>query len=450
MFKNDFMWGAASSAYQVEGAAYQDGRGKSIWDVFCEDGKAYNKHTGAVACDHYHRFKEDIAIMKKLKIKAYRFSVSWPRIIPDGVGKVNQKGIDFYNELIDELLKNDIVPFMTLYHWDLPLELHYKGGWMNSESPEWFLNYTKVIMNNFGDRVKYFFTFNEPTCFIGLGYSAGVHAPGYKQSVSDVVRMSHHVLKAHGLAVKAIREMSKCDAKVGFAPAVGYVPFPHDENNAENIEVARQKFFDVNTSSSTWTGNVSWWCDAVFMGKYPEKALSVYEKYLPYGWEDDMKIISQPLDFIGQNVYRGREIQEDGNIIDEYPGYPRMTYNSWGISPKVIKWSSKFLYERYKLPIYITENGMSSLDLISLDGQVHDPNRIYFLDSFIAAMHEAVSDGVEINGYFYWSIMDNFEWRDGYKERYGLVYVDYRTQERIIKDSGYRYKSIIENNGIDK
>lgn len=448
MFKKDFVWGAATASYQVEGAYNEDGKGLSIWDTFSrEPGKIFSGHTGDIACDHYHLYKKDVQIMKELSLKAYRFSVSWPRIMPNGTGEVNLKGIEFYNNLIDELIKNGITPYLTLFHWDLPQALHEKGGWLNPEMPCWFEEYAKVIAKYFGDRVKHFFTINEPQCIVGLGYGNGVHAPGLKMSVRDNVRAMHNVLKAHGLAAKVLRENVK-DVKIGCAPT-GTSIYPADENNPADIEAARKATFEIK-SEYDWNWNIAWWNDPVFLGKYPESGLKYVEKYLPESWEEDMKIICQPMDFVGNNLYSGKPVKagENGEAEDvPFPeGYPR-TAIDWFITPKALKWTVKFMHERYKLPVYVTENGMSCIDAVSLDSKVHDPNRIDFLNRYLLALREAVDEGADVAGYFQWSLMDNYEWSFGYSQRFGIVYVDYQTQERIIKDSGYWYKKVIETNG---
>jgi len=451
MFKKDFVWGAATSSYQIEGAAYEDGKGLNIWDMFCRKPEAtYMGHNGNVACEHYHKYKEDVALMKELGLKAYRFSLSWARILPNGTGEVNQKGIEFYNNLIDELIKNDITPYITLYHWDLPLELYYKGGWLNEDCVDWFAQYAKICVEAFSDRVKYFITFNEPQIFIGLGCVIGKHAPGLEMSLTETIRMSHLVMCAHGKAVKLMRKFGAKDIKIGYAPT-SHFPFPETET-PENIEVARKITFAVSrpVNPERWWGSVTWWSDPVLLGKYPEDGLELYEKYLPENWQADMELINQPLDFYGQNVYEGYPVRvnESGEIevVQKYEGFPRTAPN-WGITPQALKYAAKFLYERYKLPIYITENGLSCHDVISLDGKVHDPNRTDYVNRYLLALREAAAEGADVAGYFAWSLMDNFEWSMGYSERFGMIFVDYTTGERIIKDSGHWYKTIIESNG---
>ena len=448
-FRKDFIWGAATASYQIEGAAYEDGKGSDIWSDFShEPGKVFQGHNGDIACDHYHRFKEDVALMKRMGVKNYRFSVSWPRLIPEGVGEVNPQGVAFYNALIDELIANGIRPFMTLFHWDYPSALLKKGAWTNPDSPRWFESYTEVIARCFGDRVKDFITFNEPQCFIGLGFGSGAHAPGYKLPLSATVLMSHNVLKAHGLSVLKLRELVP-DCRVGYAPC-GDPRIP-ETNSPEDIEAARKAYFDVSDEPEGWAFNISWWSDPPMLGRYPEAGLKKLGKYLPEGWEKDLALIHQPLDFYAQNIYNGRLVKAADNEcgyahVDYAPGHPK-TAIQWFVTPDALYWGPKFLYERYKTPFLITENGMSCHDAVSLDGRVHDPNRQDYMHRYLRAYKRAAEDGVDAIGYFAWSLMDNFEWAMGYFDRFGLVYVDYQTQERIVKDSFYWYKEVMETNG---
>jgi len=445
-FPKDFVWGAAAAAFQVEGAAREDGKGESLWDMYCKKpGAVYEGHTGDVACDHYHRYKEDVAIMKEIGLKGYRLSLSWPRILPQGIGEVSQKGIDFYNNLIDELLANGITPYITLYHWDLPLALYYKGGWMNPASPDWFAEYAKVVAENFSDRVKSFITFNEPQCFIDAGFMSGIHAPGLKMSLSESVPMSHHVLVAHGKACIAMRKYGAADIQIGYAPTGG-IAYPETESE-KDIRAAYDQTFNVPEKPEGFLWNIAWWGDPIILGNYPADGLKLYGKYLPDGWEKDLETIHQPLDFYGQNLYNGYAFSAETGRIKRYEGFPR-TACGWPITPEAIRWGVKFLHKRYPdLPIYITENGLSCHDAISLDGKVHDPNRINFLQRYLIELGKAIDEGVPVKGYFQWSIMDNFEWALGYSERFGLVFVDYPTQKRIIKDSGHWYRTVIESNG---
>lgn len=448
-FCKDFAWGTATSSYQIEGGAYENGKGIHIWDVFCkETGRIAGGQTGDIACDHYHRFREDVAIMKDMGLKAYRFSLSWSRILPNGTGKVNEAGIQFYNKLIDELLAAGIEPYITLFHWDYPYELYQKGGWLNAESVEWFGEYAKVVAEHFSDRVTKFFTLNEPQCFIGLSYLDGVHAPGVKAPLKDTFIMAHHVLKAHGMAVRMLRKYAKQEIQIGYAPT-GSMSYPAS-SRPEDIEAARTHLFGLQEDDNNWTWNVSFWSDPVILGAYPKEVLERYGKYLPEITDEDMQLISEPIDFYGQNIYNGNQIRcgSDGQpeLVRRYDGFPR-TAIGWPITPECLYWGPKFLYERYKKTIFITENGLSCHDVISLDGKVHDPNRIDFLNRYLRCLKKAAEDGVDVRGYFQWSLMDNFEWHSGYGERFGLVYVDYITQKRILKDSAYWYRAVVETNG---
>ena len=447
-FAKDFVWGAETSSYQIEGTGRDSGKGQNIWDVFTkEPGRVYEGHTGDIACDHYHRFREDVAYMKELGLKGYRFSIDWSRVLPEGTGKVNEKGIDFYNALIDELLEQGIEPYITLYHWELPYEIYKRGGWMNPEIVEWFGQYARLVAERFSDRVKYFFTLNEPQCFVGLGFLQGCHAPGVKAPLRDTFEMAHNALKAHGRAVQMLRAYGKQNVQIGYAPTSGMC-YPEKET-LKDIEAARKALFALPDDLSNWTWNVSWWSDPVILGKYPEEGMKKYEKYLPVITDEDMKLISQPIDFYGQNIYNGRCIRmgTDGRPeeVRRPAGFPK-TATNWPVTPEALYWGPKFLYERYRKPIYITENGMACHDTVSQDGKVHDPNRIDFLARYLKNLKRAAEE-IDIRGYFQWSLMDNFEWDKGYAERFGIIYVDFETQERIWKDSAYWYRDLIRRNG---
>ena len=449
-FRKDFVWGAATASYQVEGAAYEDGKGLNIWDVFCkEDGHVYEHHTGDVACDQYHRYKEDVAIMKELGLKAYRFSVNWARILPEGTGKVNEKGLAYYDNLVNCLIENGIEPYMTLYHWDLPCALHQRGGWLNPQSPEWFYEYAKLMAAHFSDRVSHFFTFNEPQCTVGLGYVTGEHAPGLKVGPYDYFSIWHNVLKAHGRGVQAIREAAVRPVEIGMAPC-GALYYPATDSK-EDIEAARKANFSLHEAdirAVSW--DVAFCADPVFLGQYPEDIMKSFGQYFPKNAEKDLELISQPLDFYGQNMYNAVPVRADENgnpvRVDRYQGFPK-TAIQWPVTPEVLYWAPKFLYERYQKPFYVTENGMSSHDWVSLDGKVHDASRVDFMHRYLREFKKAAADGVDLRGYFAWSLMDNFEWAYGYSERFGMVYVDYQTQKRTVKDSGLFYKNVIASNG---
>ena len=445
-FGENFVWGAASASYQVEGAAFEDGKGLSVWDMMCrKEGAIYQGQDGFVACNHYHQYKEDVALMKELGLKGYRMSLSWPRILPNGTGKVNEKGLGFYDKLIDELLENGITPFVTLFHWDYPYELFKKGGWLNPESSEWFREYAEVVVDRLSDRVADWMTLNEPQCFIA-GHHAGIHAPGLKLGFKEVLLAGHNALLSHGKAVRVLRQKAKLKPNIGYAP-VGVVKVPDNPDSKADIAAARKAMFSIDTKGS-W--NNTWWWDPVFFGSYPEDGLRLFGDDAPDYSQEDMDIISEPVDFAGANIYNGRETyaDENGNPQEakRVDGFPFTAFN-WPVVPQSLYWGTKFLYERYGKPIVITENGMANVDWVSLDGKVHDPQRIDFLNRYLLCLSKAIDEGVDVRGYFQWSLTDNFEWAEGYSKRLGLIFVDYPTQKRIIKDSGYWYKDVIANNG---
>lgn len=447
-FKKDFAWGVATASQQNEGAWNEDGKGPSIWDIFAhEPGKVKDGSNGDVACDHYHRFREDVKLMKELGIRAYRFSISWPRLFPEGTGKLNEKGAQFYSDLIDALLENGIEPYITLFHWDYPYALYKKGGWLNDDSVQWFAQYAAKVAELYSDRVKYFITFNEPQCFIGQGFGSGVHAPGLKVPLHDLFQMAHNVLKAHGAAVIALRQNAKQPLKIGYAPTCS-AHYPATETPAD-IEAARKKYLScqpLTADNILWS--VTWWSDPVILGRYPEDGLQMYGPYLPEITEEDMQLICQPLDFYGQNIYNGKEVTVDEHgepvFVPRKPGFP-VTAINWPVTPESMRWGPRFLYERYGLPIFITENGAADLDHLCPDGKVHDPNRIEFLRRYLTCLEQATEDGVDVGGYFIWTLMDNYEWAIGYSPRNGLVYVDFDTQQRIPKDSAWWYREWIES-----
>lgn len=450
-FPKNFVWGEATAAYQVEGASHEDGKGLHIWDVFCrEKGRIEDGSSGDIACDHYHRFAEDVSIMKEMGIKAYRFSLSWSRILPDGIGSVNEKGINFYDRLIDELKAAGIEPYITLFHWDYPYALYEKGGWMNPDSVLWFGEYARVVAEHFSHKVKHFFTLNEPQCFIGMAYLDGLHAPGLHAPLRDTFQMAHHVLMAHGMAVKMMRKYGEKDIKIGYAPT-GTMDYPAS-NKPEDVEAARSTLFGFREDDRNWAWNVSFWSDPVILGHYPPDALERFERYLPTMNSEDLKLMCQPLDFYGQNIYNGRCIRagKEGKPeqIPRYKGFPQNSLG-WPVTPESLYWGPKFLYERYNLPIYITENGMACHDTVSVDGRVHDPNRIDFLARYLGCLKEAIGEGIDVRGYFHWSLLDNFEWHSGYSQRFGMIYVDYRNQKRIWKDSAFWYQKMIRENGSE-
>ena len=445
-FPKDFVWGAAAASYQVEGAAYEDGKGLSVWDVMCrQPGKIWEGNTGDVTCDHYHRYQEDARLMGEIGLKAYRLSVCWPRVLPEGVGKINQKGLEFYDRLIDALLENGVQPWVTLFHWDYPYALYLRGGWLNRESSDWFAEYTGVVVDKLSDRVSNWITLNEPQVFIEAGHHSGRLAPGLQLGFRDVLLAAHNSLLAHGKAVQVIRARAKTKPAVGIAP-VGTTIIPATDN-PEDIEAARKRMFSVR-EKNCW--NNTWFADPMVLGKYPEDGMKLFESEMPAVADGDMRTICQPLDFYGANIYWGQTVRatSDGGATSvRSPDGPPLTTMEWQVTPKALYWGPRFFFERYQLPIVITENGMANCDWIHRDGKVHDPQRIDFIARYLSQFKRAIDDGVVAKGYFLWSIMDNFEWAHGYKQRFGIIYVDYATGKRTLKDSAYWYKEVIASNG---
>ena len=444
-FSKDFLWGAASAAAQVEGAWNEDGRGESIWDTLVhEGGHVAHGETCDVACDHYHRWREDVAIMKELGLKSYRFSVSWSRVLPEGTGRVNEAGLHFYVQLCDALLEAGIKPLVTLYHWDLPTALYRKGGWKNPESPAWFEEYTELLAKALGDRAYACMTFNEPQTFVGLGMLVGAHAPFEHNDDKTLAEVSKNVLLAHGRAVSVLRRLCP-KALIGMAPT-GDCYLPKDET-PESIEEARRKSTRLGRD---FVISNTWWADPIFLGKAPEDAEALLGENMYRLTAEEWASVSQKLDFYGFNCYQGTQDYpppEDGYNNYAWQGSPKTGFG-WNFTPQALYYSSKFWYERYGLPVLITENGYAGLDHVMLDGKVHDPQRQDFLHRYLLQVKRAVDEGIPVLGYQYWSIMDNFEWAAGYDPRFGLVYVDYHNNcERTVKDSALWYRDVIASNG---
>jgi len=447
-FPKGFAWGAATASYQIEGATREDGRGMSIWDTFCQrPGAVWENQTGDVACDHYHRWREDVGLMEEIGLTAYRFSVAWPRVMPLGTGKVNAKGLAFYDRLVDALLAAGVEPWLTLYHWDMPQAVYDRGGWLNREIVDWFADYAEVVVGRLGDRVKHWFTLNEPQCFIGFGLRDGLQAPGLKLSRGEVLRAGHHALLAHGRAVQVIRAGVK-GSQVGWA-AVGWSRIPATKSAAD-IRAAKAATFAV-TDDEPVNINNTWWMDPLYLGRYPADGLKLYGADVPDIRPGDMKTIAQKLDFQGFNTYNGLLTRaakgpRGWETVPLPTGYP-MNFFGGSVTPECLYWTTKFMYERYKLPVVISENGVSCHDWVSLDGKVHDPNRIDYVARHLLALRRAGDEGVKLAGYFLWSLLDNFEWSHGYKQRLGLIHVDYVTGRRTLKDSARWYGQVIATNG---
>ncbi len=440
------MWGAGSSAFQIEGGASHEGRGPSVWDSFCRrEGTIFSGQDASVACDHVHRWRQDVSLMRQIGLQAYRFSVSWPRVLPQGVDHVNERGLDFYDRLVDELLAADIEPWVTLYHWDFPEALYLRGGWLNRDSARWFAEYTEVVVDRLSDRVSRWITINEPQIFIGHGHQSGTHAPGLRLPPREVLLAGHHALLAHGMSVQAIRARAIRPSSVGWA-VCGAVEYPVSDRLAD-LEAAFRATMSV-TRKDCW--NNTWWADPVCLGSYPEDGLRLFGADAPRPARGDMETIHQPLDFYGVNIYSGAPVRADKNGNPERvplpPGHPT-TALRWPVTPACLYWGPRFLHERYKLPIVLTENGMSNTDWVQADARVHDSPRIDFTRSYLLELSRAIADNVDVRGYFHWSILDNFEWAEGFRERFGLIHVDYTTLERTLKDSAYWYREIIASNG---
>lgn len=458
-FPSSFLWGAASSAYQIEGAAFEDGKGESVCDRMARrPGAVYGGHTGEVACDHYHRFRDDIALMKSINLRAYRFSVSWARVMPEGVGRVNEAGLAFYDRLVDVLLEAGIQPWLTVFHWDFPQALFEKGGWLNRDSADWFAEYAAVLSHRLSDRVRHWMTINEPQIFIGIGHGTGMIGPGLKLSMADQLLAAHHCLLAHGKGVQAIRAHAQSPSRslgpggpdsiqVGWAP-IGRVRYPATDSPAD-IDAARRATLSV-LHKDFW--NNTWFADPVCKGRYPADGLELFGRDVPAFPDSDLKTINQPIDFYGMNIYDGEPYRAGPGGKPELgtfgPGHPQTAFR-WNIVPEALYWGPKFLYDNYKVPVYITENGLSNTDWVSMDGHVHDPQRIDYTRRYLLQLARAAKDGADIRGYFHWSILDNFEWAEGYKERFGLIHVDFATQKRTLKDSAKWYAGVIESNGAD-
>ncbi|MBC7556214.1 MAG: beta-glucosidase [Chryseobacterium sp.] len=444
-FPSDFLWGTATAAYQVEGAYKEDGRGLSIWDTFSHiKGNIHNNDTGDVANDFYHSYKSDIKLMKDLNTKIFRFSISWSRLFPDASGKPNQKGIDFYNRFVDELLANDIRPFATLYHWDLPqyLQDNYKG-WESKETSKAFGDYAAYVGKNLGDRVNDFFTINEFRTFIELGYGSGAFAPGLKLPEQALGQIRHNAVLAHGLAVQALRANSINKVKIGLADNLS-IAVPVVET-AENIKAAEIAMREINASYLT----------VILEGKYTEKYLKSFGSNPPKFTEEELKIISTPLDFVGLNVYNPTHLIEAADnelgykVIPFAKSFPTTTSKWELIAPEALYWAAKHVKQIWNVKeMYITENGSSSTDERTADNKIYDTDRISFIRNYLTQLQRATSEGVPVKGYFYWSLMDNFEWTSGYNITFGLYNVDFKTQKRYPKLSAEYYKEVATNNKV--
>jgi beta-glucosidase len=444
-FPNGFLWGTATSSYQIEGAVTEDGRGPSIWDRFSHTpGTISDGSNGDTATDHYHRYREDILLMKELGTKAYRFSIAWPRVFPEGTGSPNPKGLDFYKRLIDELAANGIEPYVTLYHWDLPQALQDRlGGWISRDTPKAFAGYAGHVAKHLGDRVKYFFTINECSRLVHLGHGLGADAPGLKLPQSGVNQVRHHVALGHGLAVQAIRALGRAGTKVGPAEnAVSCIPAIETPANIRAAEMATR---ELNAGYLT----------VMMEGKYTDAYLAKAGNDAPKFTSEDLRIISSPVDFLGLNVYTPDHYviaadNAQGFTLAPFPAsFPHMKASWLRPGPEAIYWVPRHVAKLWNVQsIYITENGTSGSDQRAADGTIYDVDRIMYLRNYLTQLQRATSEGVPVAGYFLWSLMDNFEWSDGYEQRFGIYHVDFETKRRTPKLSASFYRETIARNAV--
>ncbi len=439
-FPKGFLWGAATAAYQVEGSPLADGAGPSIWHRFSHTpGNTANGETGDVAADHYYRYASDIALMKELGLQSYRFSIAWPRIFPEGKGRINQAGVDFYSRLIDMLLAHDVAPNATLYHWDLPAALHDLGGWLNPDIADWFGDYASAMFDKFGDRVPMWSTLNEPAIVMDLGYVQGFLAPGHRDIYEGAI-VTHNLLRAHARGVQAYRGQNR-SGMVGIA--VSLEPRYEASDSAEDKAAARRMH--------AWSN--SQFLDPIFLGKYPDELEEIFRDAWTSPPEEDMKLISQPIDFLGVNYYTRSVVKHDETKpifhISRIEQAGPHTEMGWEIIPSAFTRILTWIKSRYgNIPVYITENGSAWPDPpTAVDGRIEDPQRIDYLVSHLKAVHDAIAQGANLRGYYAWSLLDNYEWSHGYAKRFGIVHVDYETQKRTIKDSGRFYSRVIASNG---
>ena len=444
-FPTDFLWGTATSAYQIEGAVNEDGRGPSIWDRYAHTpGKIADHSDADIADDHYHRYKDDVQLMKSLGAKAYRFSIAWPRVFPEGSGTPNPNGLDFYNRLLDELLANGIEPFATMYHWDMPQTLQDRlGGWMSRDTAKAFADYAGYVAERLSDRVKHIFTINECSRLVQLGYGLGIDAPGLELSQPELNQVRHNVALGHGLSVQAIRAHGRAGTKVGPAEnMVVCIPAIETPANVRAAEIATR---ELNAGYLT----------VMLEGKYTEGFLVQAGKAVPKYTAEDLRIISSPIDFVGLNIYKPDHYvvaadNERGFTLAPFPtSFPHMDSSWLRIGPEAMYWAPRHAARLWGVKsIYITENGTSAADEPAADGNIYDVDRIMYLRNYLLHLQRATSEGVPVVGYFLWSLMDNFEWLDGYQKRYGLYRVDFNTQRRTQKLSAGFYREIIKRNAV--
>ena len=441
-FPPDFVWGAATAAYQIEGSPLADGAGPSIWHRFSHTpGNTANGDTGDVACDHYYRYASDVALMKELGLKGYRMSIGWGRVFPEGKGRINQAGLDFYSRLIDKLLENGIAPNVTLYHWDLPAALHDLGGWLNPDIASWFGDYASTMFDALGDRVPMWSTLNEPFIVMDGGYVSGTLAPGH-HDLYEGARVTHNLLRSHARAVQAFRARSAANSRIGLV--VSLEPRYEASDSVEDKAATARMHAYSNRQ----------YLDPVLLGEYPSELKEIFGEAWTVPDDADMQLIRQPVDFIGVNYYSRSVIRHDATQLPfraarvAQAASPH-TDMGWEIYPKGFTDTLTWIKSRYgDIPLYVTENGSAWPDApAASDGRVEDPLRVEYLENHLKAIHDAIEQGVNLRGYYAWSLLDNYEWSHGYSKRFGIVHVNYETQERTIKDSGRFYSRVIETNG---
>lgn len=439
-FPDHFLWGAATSAYQIEGAPLADGAGASNWHRFAHtDGRTKLGHTGDIACDHYHRYREDIALMREIGLQSYRFSISWSRVLPEGRGTPNQQGLDFYSRLVDELLASNIVPNATLYHWDLPAALDDHGGWLARDVAHWFADYAVLMYRTLGDRVQMWATLNEPWVVVHAGYVHGVHAPGLRDAALAPIA-ANNLLRAHGNAVQAFR--AEHGGRIGIV--VNLEPKTPATDRRADLAATRR-------ADAYWNQQ---FLDPVLLGGYPDELREVYGTAWPAHSAADLDLIKQPIDFVGINYYKRGVVRNDDSAVPARDGYETQSQNlhtdlDWEVYPAGLTDILLWVRDRYgNIPLYITENGAAFADPAApVNGVVHDPLRVDYLRGHLLAAHAAIAAGVNLHGYYVWSLFDNFEWAEGYTKRFGIVHVDFDTLVRTLKSSAHFYSRVVRSNG---
>lgn len=439
-FPEGFLWGAATSAYQIEGSTRADGAGPSIWDRFCHSpGRILDGQSGDIACDHYRRWPEDIALMRELGLASYRFSIAWARILPEGTGRVNSRGLDHYSRLVDALLEAGIAPNITLFHWDLPAALDDRGGWLNPDAPKWFEEYARILYSRLDDRVPMWATLNEPWVVTDGGYLFGVNAPGHRNLFETPIA-THHLMLAHARAVRAYREMGR--NRIGLVVNLE----PKDSASQDPADLVATQRADAYMNRQ--------YLDAALLGSYPAEMRDVFGAAWPEFPAEELASLREPIDFLGINYYTRSVVQHDDALPPVRARAVKQTHSTytetgWEVHAASLERTLLWVTERYgRMPLYVTENGAAFYDAPSaIDGQVDDPLRVDYYRQHLRAVHSAIQKGADVRGYFAWSLLDNFEWASGFTKRFGLIHVDYATQARTIKRSGRFYRDVIRTHG---